>query len=355
MFSYKDDLVDGITYNGSIGALLKSYGNTDLKWQKNLKRNIGLDFAFFRSRLSGYVNYYKEDSKALLIDVLLVPSTGFNSYKDNLGEVENRGIEANIRGSVIRDTGKELQWDLFVGVMSNRNRLLKLNDALAAYNRMQDDKVNNAEDDKKSNRPVVRYQKGKSINAIWANESLGIDPNSGDEIFLDQDGKKVDKWSTDNYKPLGCKDADVEGSFGTMLMYRGLQLNAFFKYSIGGDIYNQTLVDKVENVDPKNNADRRVLYDRWKEAGDVARFKAIGNTEITMPTSRFIEKENYVQLSSLSVSYRFPAEKLRRLGMESLKVTAIGNDIFRASTVKMERGTVYPFARTYTLSLQVVF
>ena len=74
-----------------------------------------------------------------------------------------------------------------------------------------------------------------------------------------------------------------------------------------------------------------------------------------MPTSRFIEKENYVQLSSLSVSYRFPAEKLRRLGMESLKVTAIGNDIFRASTVKMERGTVYPFARTYTLSLQVVF
>lgn len=101
MFSYKDDLVDGITYNGSIGALLKSYGNTDLKWQKNLKRNIGLDFALFTSRLSGYVNFYKEDSKALLIDVLLAPSTGFDSYKDNLGEVENQGIETNIRGSVI--------------------------------------------------------------------------------------------------------------------------------------------------------------------------------------------------------------------------------------------------------------
>lgn len=355
MFSYKDDLVDGITYNGSIGALLKSYGNTDLKWQKNLKRNIGLDFALFTSRLSGYVNFYKEDSKALLIDVLLAPSTGFDSYKDNLGEVENQGIETNIRGSVIRDTGKELQWDLFVSLMSNRNRLLKLNDALAAYNRMQDDKVNNANDDQKSNRPVVRYQKGKSINAIWANESLGIDPNSGQEIFLDQQGNKVDKWSTDNYKPLGCTDPDVEGSFGTMFMYKGFQLNAFFKYSIGGDIYNQTLVDKVENVNPKNNADRRVLYDRWKEAGDIARFKAIDNTETTMPTSRFIEKENYVQLSSLSVSYRFPVEKLRRLGMESLKVTAIGNDIFRASTVKMERGTVYPFARTYTLSLQVTF
>lgn len=165
----------------------------------------------------------------------------------------------------------------------------------------------------------------------------------------------MDKWSTDNYKPLGCTDPDVEGSFGTMFMYKGFQLNAFFKYSIGGDIYNQTLVDKVENVNPKNNADRRVLYDRWKEAGDIARFKAIDNTETTMPTSRFIEKENYVQLSSLSVSYRFPVEKLRRLGMESLKVTAIGNDIFRASTVKMERGTVYPFARTYTLSLQVTF
>ena len=140
-----------------------------------------------------------------------------------------------------------------------------------------------------------------------------------------------------------------------MFMYKGFQLNAYFRYSYGADVYNQTLVDKVENVDPKENADRRVLYDRWKTPGDVAKFKAISNTEATMPTSRFIEQENYITLSSLNLSYQFDAGRLRHYGIERLKLSLIGNDVFRASTVKMERGTSYPFARNYSVALQVTF
>ena len=74
-----------------------------------------------------------------------------------------------------------------------------------------------------------------------------------------------------------------------------------------------------------------------------------------MPTSRFIEQENYIRWSSLNLSYQFTPEQLKRMGIERLKVSLIGNDIFRASTVKMERGTSYPFARNYSLSLQVTF
>lgn len=65
-------------------------------------------------------------------------------------------------------------------------------------------------------------------------------------MFLDLNGRKVDRWSTDNYKPLGCEDPEFEGNFGTMLRYKGFMLNAYFKYSYGGDIYNKTLVDKVK-------------------------------------------------------------------------------------------------------------
>lgn len=354
MYSYKDDAINGLSYDDYLGALLMAYGNPDLKWQRTEKLNVGIDFTLFNSRLTGYFNWYKDVSKSVLIDVLLAPSLGFDSYKDNLGEIENKGVELNLRGTLIKNVRKELQWDVFFNLTHNKNRLLKLNDALAAYNKMQDDEMND-EDNEENRAPMVRYQEGESINTIWANESIGIDPNTGEEVFIAQNGDKVNEWSTDNYKPLGCEDPKIEGNFGTMLMYKGFQLNAYFYYSFGGDIYNQTLVDKVENVDPQRNADKRVLYDRWRQPGDVAKYKAIDNTTTTMPTSRFIEQENYIRLSSLNLSYQFTPEQLKRMGIERLKVSLIGNDIFRASTVKMERGTSYPFARNYSLSLQVTF
>lgn len=355
MYSYKDDKLNDLTYDDYMGALLKAFGNSDLKWQQTEKLNLGVDFSLLNNRLSGYFNLYKDKSKSVLIDVLLAPSLGFDSYKDNLGEIENKGFELNLRGVILKDVQKGMQWDLFFNVVKNRNRLMKLNDALAAYNKTQDDAMNSELEEGATRSPMVRYQEGKSINTIWANESIGIDPNTGEEVFIALNGEKVNKWSTDNYKPLGCSDPKFEGNFGTMFMYKGFQLNAYFRYSYGGDVYNQTLVDKVENVDPRKNADRRVLYDRWKKPGDVAKFKAIDNTESTMPTSRFIEQENYIALSSLNLSYQFNTSRLQRVGIERLKVSLIGNDVFRASTVKMERGTSYPFARNYSVALQVTF
>lgn len=355
IYSYKESAIDGMTYDNYVGALLKAFGNPDLKWQQTEKLNVGLDFTLLNSRLSGYFNIYKDVSKSVLIDVLLAPSLGFASYKDNLGEIENKGFELNLRGVLLKDVERRLQWDVFFNVVKNKNRLMKLNDALAAYNKTQDDAMNEKVEEGETKKPMVRYQEGKSINTIWANESIGIDPNTGEEVFIGLNGDKVNKWSTDNYKPLGCSDPKFEGNFGTMFMYKGFQLNAYFRYSYGGDVYNQTLVDKVENVNPVKNADRRVLYDRWKRPGDVAKFKAISNTETTMPTSRFIEQENYIQLSSLNLSYQFDTERLQRLGIDRMKLSVIGNDVFRASTVKMERGTSYPFARNYSVALQITF
>ena len=69
---------------------------------ENRKTNIGVDFTLLDNRLSGYFNYYKETSKSVLTDVLVAPSLGFSSYKDNLGQVENKGIELNLKGTIIR-------------------------------------------------------------------------------------------------------------------------------------------------------------------------------------------------------------------------------------------------------------
>lgn len=87
---------------------------------------------------------------------------------------------------------------------------------------------------KESNRPKVRYIEGESMNSIWVNRSLGIDPATGNELFLAKNGDIVTEWSTDNYVIGGCTDSELEGTFGTNFQWRGFQLNMIFRYSLGG-------------------------------------------------------------------------------------------------------------------------
>ena len=347
MYSYNDDRISSISYSGYIGAILKAFGNKNLRWQKVEKQNVGLDFELFDRRLTGSFYVYDDISKDVLIDVTLAPSLGFSSYKENLGEVKNSGVELTLKGTVIRDREREIYWDIMYNLAHNKNKVTKINQALTAFNDKQDAEV--------KNKPVIRYKEGLSQNTIWANESLGIDPATGEEIFLDMNGNKVNEWDAANYKPFGSTDPKIYGTIGTMFTYKKWELNAHLYYKYGGYIYNSTLVDKVENVNPNENGDKRILYDRWNKEGDVAKFKKVSDVSVTNPTSRFIEKENYIQLQSLSIGYDFSCDKLREIGIQRLKLSAIGNDIFTSSTVKMERGTSYPFARTFSLSAQLTF
>ncbi|MNZ79799.1 hypothetical protein D3C78_984120 [compost metagenome] len=134
-------------------------------------------------------------------------------------------------------------------------------------------------------------------------------------------------------------------------------------YQYGGYMYNQTLVDKVENVDLTfGNADERVLTERWKQPGDHTSFKHLvangtNALEQTNVTSRFVQKDNYIELSSLTVGYNFPSSlkwvKAARLSAPRLMITQ--NNLGRIGTIKTERGTGYPFARSFSFGLSTNF
>ncbi|MBL1409026.1 SusC/RagA family TonB-linked outer membrane protein [Sphingobacterium faecale] len=343
-YAYNADLV----YDNGLGAVATAYGNQDLKWQITQKRNIGVDFELLRSRLTGYFNYYDDNSKDVLIDVTMAPSLGFNTYKANLGEVANKGYELSLRGKIISAPSKQFYWNLFGIAVRNKNSLRKLSNALQAYN----EKV----DGQEGNKPSVRYIEGQSVNTIWVVESLGIDPASGQEVFIDKTGKLTNVWDAQNYKAYGTTDPKLEGTFGTIVGMKGFECNVFFRYKFGGYLYNNTLVDRVENVNPNQNVDQRVFFDRWKTVGDVSGFKGITNRSVTRPTSRFIEKDNVLELKSVNISYNFKAHQfVKNIGAQSFRVTAYLNDVFRASSVKVERGIDYPFARHYALGVQATF
>lgn len=205
------------------------------------------------------------------------------------------------------------------------------------------------------NSPRIRFIEGQSLNTIWGVPSKGINPANGKEIFVDRDGRRTDTWNAKDQRPIGCTDPVIEGNISVNGGYKGFSLSMYLTYRLGGETYNQTLVDRVENADKRYNCDRRVLKDRWKEPGDVTFFKDIANSEVTQATSRFVEKYNYLKMSTLSASYDFNTAWLKHLRVQSLRLSFYMNDVFRWSSVKEERGLDYPFARSFRTSLRITF
>jgi hypothetical protein len=132
-----------------------------------------------------------------------------------------------------------------------------------------------------------------------------------------------------------------------------------FTYKYGGIVYNQTLVDKIENQNVAYNLDNRAGQGRWEKPGDVTSYVGFSPTGANTPAStRFIMNDNEVRFASMSVGYRLSAEDFKFLDKASIDVVALNfttNDIARLSPIRMERGLDYPFARSYTLSMSIMF
>lgn len=198
-----------------------------------------------------------------LSDAYNVPtSTGFSSYTANIGSVRNRGIEGKITGYIIRNTQSLLMWSVTGTIVHNRNKILELSDAIKKQTQqyIQND---------------VDYQllfEGESVTDIYAVPSLGIDPSTGNEIFLDKDGNPTYTWHADSRRSAGNSEPDFRGNISTMVTWKNLSLNLSFAYQWGGQQYNGTLRERVEITHDQAyyNVDSRVYSQRWMQAGDVS-------------------------------------------------------------------------------------
>ena len=177
-------------------------------------------------------------------------------------------------------------------------------------------------------------------------------------MYLKKDGTKTYIWSASDKIAYGNTQPDFQGTFGTNLYYKGFELGLILDYRFGGQLYNQTLVDRVENIDPHYNVDERAYNLGWTKPGDITQFRQIhitNNTQ-TFITTRFVEDDNLLNINSLSFGYQFRNQSLvKRLGFNSLRVRAITNDVARFSTIQIERGRDNPFARIYSLSINASF
>ena len=338
-------------YSTGVGAIFRTYGNSSLKWQRTKNYDAGLELDLFNGRFYVAPRYYYKLTKDLLADIIVPPSTGFTDYKANLGEMVNRGFEINFRSNVLR--GKNWSFNLFANLVTNKNKITKISNALKSYNDKVDDKQES--DPTLNSVPLLRFQEGQSLNTIYAVRSVGIDPENGKEIFVKKDGTYTHTYSVKDMVPVGDMTTKVEGTFGGSLYYGNWVAEVRFYTKGGGDLYNQTLVDRVENADPRYNVDSRVLESRWKQPGDHALYKDIADQGSTRTSSRFVQRDNVVELKSVYLGYNIPMAVAKRYKMNNLRCSVNMNDVWRTSTIDAERGIDYPFARTFTFSLSTQF
>ncbi|MRG43775.1 SusC/RagA family TonB-linked outer membrane protein [Chitinophaga sp. SYP-B3965] len=338
-------------YSTGVGAVFAGYGNNSLRWQRTQNYDLSMEMSLFKDRLYISPRYYHKLTKDLLTDVNVPTSTGFALYKENLGEMVNKGFEFYLRANVLR--GRDWSVNVNANLGHNTNVITKISNALKQYNSLVDDKQN--EDSASRTRPMLRYKEGQSLNTIYAVRSLGIDPENGKEIYLRADGSTTYEYDVRNTVAVGDQTPDVDGYFGGNIVYKNFSVEFSFYTRLGGDIYNQTLIDRVENADPKYNVDSRVLALRWKKPGDHTFYKNIADLTTTRTTSRFVQEENRLEFKSVYMSYDAPAQWYKRLKMKSLRFALNLNDLAYWSSLQVERGIDYPFARSFTFSLSTRF
>lgn len=353
-------LITNQWYKTGYGATLYALGNKNLKWETTNTLDVGFELSLLKRLFYLRANYYIKRTVDCINSVTIPSHTGFTTYQDNIGEIENKGFELDFQSNFIRTK----DWNVtFSGNLAhNKNKILKIAESLKAYNDRVDQALNSPfSTNVVKSKSYRKYQEGISQSAIWAMKSLGIDPASGDEIYLNPDGTITNHWNSSNQVIVGDEEPAIQGSFGLNVTWKRFSLYTTFMYECGGQRYNQTLADKIEGVDIlRNNVDARVLSGRWKAVGDLSPYKAIQvkpNTSVsaTRATSRFVQDYNWVNWNSVTLEYDFNPTLIKSFGLTMLRLGVGANDLARWSSVKQERGLSYPYSKTVNFSLKASF
>ena len=340
-YLYDSDLI----HYGGMGAVPITMGNPDMKWQVTRKYNWGLTATFWKERVNVEASYYVNKTRDALMPLTLPSSVGVSSVLVNMGKLQNSGYEFSVSAQVVKRNN--LLWMVMVNGSHVFDKLTSISDALKAENMAAYYGV----------KPQPMFVEGGSQFGIYAMRSAGIDPASGQEVYIKKNGNYTFTYDKNERVEVGNTNPMLEGSLFTSLSYRGFTLNVTAAYKFGGDIYNTTLANKVEYIDPYGNVDRRAFTERWKKPGDLVRFLGIPEnvSDENRYSERFVERDNTFAITSIMLNYEFKPGYLRKIGIKRLNLGIGVADIARFSSVKQERGTEYPFQRSFHITFRPTF
>lgn len=348
--STRFDLVTpGSLFNG-VSAITINPGNPAVEWERSFNKDIGLEFSLFKDRLSGTVDWYKRNISNLLYLYQLPGTSGTPSVTQNVGKMENTGLELLLSLDVVRK--KTFTWNIAINWSTNENKLVKADAVLSV-------------------KGLVADIEGESFNSYYLVKWAGVNPADGKPQWYDLNGKITDTYSPDDKQIAGKPQPDGFGSIINNFKYKNWDASFMLYYQYGFKIYDyalNTLLNDGGNIGTAYfNQSKRAL-DRWVKPGDIAENprRALNNVDggSSNPSTRFLYDGDFIRLKNISVSYTIPEALTKRWKLNSSRIYIQGNNLVVLTKYKgLDPENVgvgytqipYPQSRSYSIGLDIKF
>lgn len=301
-----------VQYNGAANAMVSSRpANPTLSWEYNSTWNAGLDFGFFDDRLTGSIDVYNRRTKDMLLNAQVPYTTGFGSNLKNIGEIENKGVEILLDGTLIKN--RDFLWTLGFNISFNRSKVLDL--AGSEFLTVTDSRANSNDD------TPVRIVKGMSLYNFYLRDWYGVNPSNGDGLWWSEDGKLTNDRTKARYIYCGSPEPKATGGFNTEFSWKGLTLGAYFEFVCGNKVVtSNNYID--DGYDMTVNTSTAAL-NYWKKPGDTGvsprPVAANPGAYYVGYSTRFLEDGSYLRIRDITLSYSLPENLMKKFHMSGIK------------------------------------
>lgn len=290
----------GANYGDLPGTEPVQLANPNLKWETTTQLNIGLDFSILKNKLNFTIDYYNKQTKDLLLAVPLPRSIGFNSQVQNIGEMENKGLELGINATILNKEG--LTWTTNFNIAGNRNLIKKLAAPFTQFTR-----------------DLIRLEEGVPMYSFWLHKQLGVDAETGNAIW-DGGADGVFNPSVDRFI-VGNAQPKFFGGITNTINWMGFDLMVFFQFSQGNSQLNWNRFFQ-EHGGTRNTNFSQSQLDRWQRAGDQTMIPRMTNANYAgnLRPSRFLEDGSYVRLKNIVLGYTLPKKLVEKAYMSNVRI-----------------------------------
>lgn len=311
-YAWRPQIGFGANYAGQPGGVFNVVGNENLTWESTSQADIGVDASFLKNRLSMTLDVYRRVSDNLLFANPLSSTTGFTSYTDNIGEIENKGIELSLSGTPVQTN--DFTWSIDFNFTHNRNKIL----SLPGGNDIPDG--------------AFRLREGYDYRTFYVREWAGVNPETGDPLWY-VDGSHEE--TTSNYNAaqrqfIGSSQPKYFGGLSTTLSYKGFDVQPELVYNYGNLVRDQWIFYVMDGADPTSNKYALNLQ-RWQKPGDITNVPkyVFGSTNNSSAFStRFLNKGDFVKLRTLTIGYNAPSRFISRFGVSNLRLYVRGTNLW---------------------------
>jgi TonB-linked SusC/RagA family outer membrane protein len=345
-------------YSGAPGIAPLNIANAKLKWETNREYDVGVDVGLLDGRVLLVGDWYVKETEDLLLRRPITQTSGFNSFWDNIGNIENRGWELGLTTTNLTGDNGGFRWETNFNISWNENKITKLKERFTAGF----DGVN-------------LFEEGKEMGAFYTVRFTGVNPQTGDVMCFDEDKDGATCDDSDDRVIVGSPFPDYWGGLTNTFSFKGFDLRAFVQFSQGNEIYNglRAYADDggVSRFDNKMTSVLR----RWRQPGDITdvpRASSICASNACITTSRWIEDASYVRLQEVTLGYRVPARFTGMANLADARIFVSGRNLktwqdysgfnpdansagSNSNTTIANEFYSYPLARTFTVGISGSF